>query len=107
MRIATALLLLAAMAMTACGGTQPPAAAPASSAAPAESVAAPAGSAAAAQDLKAPGEAKVGDKTTCPVMKHPFVVSESSPKLEYEGKTYYFCCPGCIEQFKANPKKYL
>ncbi|MBI5534995.1 MAG: YHS domain-containing protein [Deltaproteobacteria bacterium] len=40
-------------------------------------------------------------------MNHEFVVTEQSPKVEYEGKTYYFCCPGCVEQFKADPKKYL
>jgi heme/copper-type cytochrome/quinol oxidase subunit 2 len=26
---------------------------------------------------------------------------------EHEGKTYYFCCPGCIGTFKADPKKYI
>jgi YHS domain-containing protein len=102
MRVATYLSLVAAAALTACGGSQAPV-----PAAPAASDAVPAASAPAAQDVKAPGEAKVGDKTTCPVMKHPFVVTESSPKFEYEGKTYYFCCPGCIERFKADPKKYL
>lgn len=25
----------------------------------------------------------------------------------YGEKTYYFCCAHCVEQFKANPKKYL
>lgn len=25
----------------------------------------------------------------------------------YEGKAYYFCCPGCIDQFKQDPKKYI
>jgi Cu+-exporting ATPase len=26
---------------------------------------------------------------------------------EHAGKTYYFCCPGCKEKFKADPTKYL
>jgi len=26
---------------------------------------------------------------------------------EYNGKTYYFCAPGCKKQFDANPEKYL
>ncbi|MGH9681266.1 MAG: YHS domain-containing protein, partial [Candidatus Acidiferrales bacterium] len=26
---------------------------------------------------------------------------------EFSGKTYYFCCPGCAEKFKADPAKYL
>jgi len=28
-------------------------------------------------------------------------------KLEYAGKTCYFCCAGCLEKFKADPAKYL
>jgi YHS domain-containing protein len=27
--------------------------------------------------------------------------------LSYEGKTYYVCCSGCRDEFKANPKKYV
>jgi len=26
---------------------------------------------------------------------------------EYKGKTYYFCCAGCVEKFKASPERYL
>jgi Cu+-exporting ATPase len=26
---------------------------------------------------------------------------------EHNGKTFYFCCPGCKEKFKADPAKYL
>src|SRR6185312_4641080 len=26
---------------------------------------------------------------------------------EYNGKTYYFCCPGCATKFNAEPGKYL
>jgi cytochrome c oxidase subunit 2 len=25
----------------------------------------------------------------------------------YEGKTYYFCCSQCIEEFKKDPQKYI
>ena len=28
-------------------------------------------------------------------------------KTTYQGKTYYFCAPGCKKQFEANPQKYL
>jgi len=28
-------------------------------------------------------------------------------KTEYEGKTYYFCAPGCKKVFEANPRKYM
>jgi hypothetical protein len=27
--------------------------------------------------------------------------------VSYEGKTYYVCCSGCRDEFKANPKKYV
>ena len=26
---------------------------------------------------------------------------------EYEGKTYYFCAPGCKKKFDENPEKYI
>jgi Cu+-exporting ATPase len=26
---------------------------------------------------------------------------------EHDGKTYYFCSPGCVQKFKADPAKYL
>jgi YHS domain-containing protein len=57
--------------------------------------------------IKAPGEAKPGDKTTCPVSGEEFVVDASSPKVELNGKTYYFCCSGCDKKFQANPAKFL
>ncbi len=50
---------------------------------------------------------KVGDKAKCLVSGEEFVIADSSPKAEYEGKTYYFCCPSCADSFKADPKKYL
>ncbi|MBI2299769.1 MAG: YHS domain-containing protein [Armatimonadetes bacterium] len=40
----------------------------------------------------------------CPVSGDPI-----DPKVttELEGKTYAFCCAGCIDKFKAEPAKYL
>ncbi|MFP4177017.1 MAG: heavy metal translocating P-type ATPase, partial [Candidatus Brocadiia bacterium] len=32
---------------------------------------------------------------------------EAAAQTEYEGKTYYFCNPGCKEKFDADPEKYL
>jgi YHS domain-containing protein len=26
---------------------------------------------------------------------------------EYQGKTYYFCCPPCVEKFKQDPEKWI
>ncbi len=28
-------------------------------------------------------------------------------KSEHDGKTYYFCAPGCKAAFEENPEKYL
>ncbi len=91
----------AASLSLACGGTPPPppaapAAAPAAAAAPVLS-----------PGTKAPGEAKVGDKSYCLVSKEEFTVTDASPKVEHEGKTYYFCCSGCDQKFKKDPKKYI
>lgn len=54
-----------------------------------------------------PGEAKVGDRTVCLISDEEFVVTAASPKVEHEGKTYYFCCPGCDSDFRKSPEKYL
>lgn len=56
---------------------------------------------------KAPGAAAVGDKSVCLVSGEDFTVAADSPKVEHEGKTYYFCCGGCAKKFQADPKKYL
>jgi len=33
--------------------------------------------------------------------------SEAEYKTVYQGKTYYFCAPGCLRSFQAEPEKYL
>jgi len=33
--------------------------------------------------------------------------SKARHSLEHAGKTYYFCCGGCAEKFKADPDRYL
>jgi YHS domain-containing protein len=107
-----ALLAVAApLALIACGGSTPPPSTAASETPAAHDehaehheAAAPAPASA---DLKPIGEAKIGDKTNCPVSGEEFVVAESSPKVEHDGKTYYFCCPGCAKKFQADPQKYL
>ena len=50
---------------------------------------------------------KVGTRAYCPVMKAEFTVSENSPRSEYKGKHYVFCCPGCKPKFDADPEKYI
>jgi YHS domain-containing protein len=36
-------------------------------------------------------------------------VDEKTAKYmtDHEGKTYYFCAPGCKKAFEENPQKYL
>jgi YHS domain-containing protein len=97
MRIKSTLLLCSLFA-AACAGSAPPPAAPSPAAAPAAASSAP---------LVAPGEAKVGDRTKCPVSGHEFVVKADSPHAEYNGKTYYFCCTDCPKAFEANPEKFV
>lgn len=45
-----------------------------------------------------------GTQTHCPVMGNPI---DKKVFTEYRGKKVYFCCPACIEQFLAEPEKYL
>lgn len=61
----------------------------------------------AAGSAKAFGEAQIGDRQACPISGEVFTVTGASPKAEYKGKTYFFCCPGCVEKFKADPEKYV
>ena len=35
------------------------------------------------------------------------MVTADSPKADHNGKTYYFCCPGCDKKFKADPAKFM
>ncbi|MCF7858488.1 MAG: YHS domain-containing protein [Candidatus Cloacimonetes bacterium] len=43
-------------------------------------------------------------QTKCPVMGMEIVPEIN---IEYKGEKIYFCCPSCIETFKANPEKHL
>jgi YHS domain-containing protein len=100
-------LALASVSLFACGGNQAPYAAPSSPSSP-SSPAAPsaAGAAAPKGAAKEAGDAKVGDTTRCPVSGEEFTVEASSPKVEHDGKTYYFCCAGCKKKFEADPSKF-
>lgn len=100
--------LSAAFLAAACGGSTPAPVSPGAVTSEAvTSEAAPDEESAPSETLVAPGEAKIGDKTTCLVSKHTFTVSADSPTVEHEGKTYFFCCPGCDEKFMQDPAKYL
>lgn len=49
----------------------------------------------------------VSEETHCPVTGEKVDPATAKLKTVYKGKTYYFCCPGCPEEFKKNPEKYL
>ena len=68
---------------------------------------APAAVAAGEAPIKMNGTAVVGDKTRCAVTGEVFTVKADSEKYEYEGKTYYFCCDGCLDDFKKDPAKFV
>lgn len=105
--------LAAGFLLAACGGSTPPPVSPesvapeATEATEATETAAESAPAEGDEAIVPPGEAKVGDKTKCLVSEEIFTVEEDSPKVEYEGKTYYLCCPGCAKKFQADPAKYL
>ena len=42
--------------------------------------------------------------TICPVMAGPV---DKKYNYTYKGTIYYFCCPVCIEKFKADPERYI
>jgi len=42
-----------------------------------------------------------------PVCKMEVDPSTAEWKTEYNGKTYYFCAPGCKRSFEKEPEKYL
>jgi YHS domain-containing protein len=44
------------------------------------------------------------EQTTCPVTGKKI---NKNVSIEYKGKKVYFCCPACIEKFKADPDKYI
>lgn len=49
-------------------------------------------------------ESKKPWNAVCPVKGNP--IEEDTPTVEYNGKVYGFCCPGCDVKFAKNPEKY-
>jgi YHS domain-containing protein len=48
----------------------------------------------------------VGTWATCPVSGETFQIGADTKFAEHNGRTYAFCCPGCISDFSENPAKY-
>ncbi len=44
---------------------------------------------------------------TCQVSGKEIKKSEAKGSMEYEGKTYYFCCENCKDSFVKDPEKYI
>ena len=42
-----------------------------------------------------------------PVCKMEVDEEDTPATSEYNGKTYYFCCEGCKEEFDRNPSAYV
>jgi len=42
-----------------------------------------------------------------PVCKMKVDPNKAAGKSEYNGKTYYFCAPGCKKMFDKSPDRYL
>lgn len=41
-----------------------------------------------------------------PVCKMELPDDSTSVSSQFEGKTYYFCCPSCKMMFEKNPQKF-
>jgi len=50
---------------------------------------------------------KTKQLVSCPVTGSKIDPAKAYAKTVYKGKTYYFCCAGCPEEFKKNPVKYV
>jgi len=51
-----------------------------------------------------PGVGYAESQTKCPVMGGNI---DKNIYIDYQGKRIYFCCTGCVEEFKKDPEKYL
>jgi len=57
-------------------------------------------------DIVDMAEAEIGDITKCPVSGAIYLVKESSPTLEHDGKTFHACCDGCARKFEEAPARF-
>ncbi len=60
----------------------------------------------AVQDAQAVAvEDAIAEQRFCPVMTDMAVNRDLY--VDHDGKRVYFCCPGCIPTFQADPEKYM
>lgn len=53
-----------------------------------------------------PGMAENMGNKVCPITGEK-IDEKNKSTYEHEGKTYNFCCPMCIDEFKKDPAKYI
>lgn len=51
-------------------------------------------------------DTEIGREAVCPVMGNKVKIARETLACEYQGKTYYFCCPACPPMFYNDPHKY-
>lgn len=49
----------------------------------------------------------IGTQAVCPVTGDTFTIHERTPVVQYRGKEYYMCCPGCDTEFMKAPDEYM
>ncbi|MCL4502296.1 MAG: YHS domain-containing protein [Deltaproteobacteria bacterium] len=54
--------------------------------------------------LAANASAQGQPQTVCPVLGGKI---NKDVYTDYKGQRVYFCCPGCVGKFQADPEKYL
>jgi len=58
-------------------------------------------------------ETKIGNaknlegKYICPVTHDAIADLATAPKVDYKGRTYYFCCADCPPKFEKDPEQYM
>jgi len=100
---------LAALCVLLAAGCPQPTTEPPTSSGPAgvEAPPAPPAGETAAEPPENIGNAKNAEgKYVCPVLGQPVSDFSSEGAAEYEGKAYFFCCPGCKPKFDEDPAKY-
>jgi len=50
---------------------------------------------------------RLADRQTDPVCGMKVSGNTAAAKVDFQGKTYYFCAEGCRKAFEADPQKYL
>lgn len=108
--MAVAVLAEIVQRKAAAGDTEAGPAKPVVHVAPSQEPVAESNGAAQAAAAKAPGqsaEAAEPEEAIDPVCDMTVTVAGARYHTEFEGKTYYFCCPACRKLFQNNPGDYL